>query len=88
MAEHEFRVSEESRHVLGPYAALPLSDPRRVELFSFLAEAVDDPNGVAFEQDDEGLRWTWLDHVALVWKLDLVETELDVIDAWDEDDRD
>lgn len=84
MAKHESRVSEESRPALEPYAALPLGDPRRVALFSFLAEAVDDPNGVAFEQDDEGLRWTWLDHVALAWRLDLVETEVGVIDAWDE----
>lgn len=84
MAEPEFRVSEESRPVLEPYARLPLSDPRRVELFSFLVEAVDNPNGVPFEQDDEGLRWTWLERVALVWRLDLPNAELDVIDVWDE----
>ena len=84
MAKPDFRISEESRKVLDPYAALPRRDPRRTELFSFLAEAVDDPNGVAFEQDDEGLRWTWLEHVALVWKLDLANEQIDVIDARDE----
>lgn len=88
MAGDEFRVSEESRPVFEPYAAIPLHDVRRVELFSFLAEAVIDPNGIAFEQDDEGLRWTWLNHVARVWRIDLVRMELDIIDAWDEEASD
>ncbi|MGH2728210.1 MAG: hypothetical protein ACRDKS_14675 [Actinomycetota bacterium] len=56
MAELDFRVSEESRPILSPYEALNRRDLRRVEPFSFLAEAVADPNGVAFEQDDAGLR--------------------------------
>jgi hypothetical protein len=55
-----------------------------MELFSFLADAVADPNGVAFEQDDAGLRWTWLPRVALCWKIDLANREIDVIDVWEE----
>jgi hypothetical protein len=63
--------------------ALPLRDRRRIELFSFLAEAIDSPNAVAFDQDDEGLRFTLMEHVQLVWRVDLVRTELDVVDVWD-----
>lgn len=66
--------------------ALPRNDVRRVELFSFLAEAVADPHAVAFEQDDHAMRWTWLEHVALAWKLDLIRLEIDVLDVWDETD--
>ncbi len=46
-----------------------------------------DPNGVAFEQDKGGLRWTWLGNVTLVWMIDLLRLELDVIDVWDEVER-
>lgn len=84
MVRPDFLVSEESLPALRPYASLPIGDPRRHELFSFLANAIDDPNGVVFEQDDDGLRWTWLQHVALVWKLDLAESEIDVVDVWDD----
>lgn len=84
MVAPDYRVSEESRPVLLPYEALPRNAPQRTELFSFLADAVADPQAVTFEQDDDGLRWTWLDSVALVWRVDLVRTEIDVIYAWDE----
>jgi hypothetical protein len=33
----------------------------------------------------KGFVWTWLEHVALVWRQDLVEREIDVIYAWDEE---
>lgn len=84
MARREYRVSDASRPILEPYATLPLNDPRRVELFSFLASVVAEPRRAVFEQDTEGLRWTWLEHVALVWRQDLVAREIDVIYAWDE----
>ena len=84
MADPELRISPESRPILKRYAALALRDPRRVELFSFLADAVADPKGVAFEQDDSGLRWTRLEHVAVVWKVDVANSEVDVVDVWDD----
>jgi len=84
MVRSEYRVSEASRPVLRPYETLPLNDPRRIELFSFLASVVAEPRRADFEQDAQGLRWTWLEHVALVWRQDLVAREIDVIYAWDE----
>jgi hypothetical protein len=86
MVRREYRVSAASRPILEPYAALPLNDPRRVALFSFLASVVAEPGRAVYEHDAQGLRWTWLEHMALVWRLDLVEREIDVIYAWDEAD--
>jgi hypothetical protein len=57
---------------------------RRVELFGFLAALIDEPRRATFEQDDQGLRWTWLEHVALVWSLDAAAREIDVIYVWTE----
>jgi hypothetical protein len=82
MAAPELNVSAESRPLLEPFISLPRRDPRRVELFTFLAEAVADPSGVAFEPDEAQLRWTWLNHVALVWRIDHAHNELDVVDVW------
>ena len=39
-------------------------------------------NGVEFEEYD-GLRYSWLDTVNLVWRLDLPYAELDVLDIVD-----
>ena len=86
MAEPDFQVSPDSHQVITRYVELLRNDDRRRELFSFLAEAVSNPNGVMFESDEDGLRWTRLRHVALVWRLDLPRRELDVIDVWDEND--
>lgn len=71
MASDEYRVSEESRPLLEPYASLPLGDPGRIDVFSFLVEAVIEPDAVVFEED-EGLRWTWLEHD--VWDLEPEDT--------------
>ena len=83
MAGDDFTLSAPSIPSLRPYEELPLRDSRRRELFSFLAGALASPNEVAFEQDATGLRWTWLDHVALNWKIDLPNREIDVVNVWD-----
>lgn len=83
MAAPDLQVSEESRRVLAPYEVLRARDPRRIQLFSFLVDAIDDPNHVPFELDNEGLRWTWLEHIVVVWRLDHPRSEIDVIRIWD-----
>jgi hypothetical protein len=84
MAGSEFRVSEASRATLEPYARLPLQDPRRIELFSFLVDAVSNPRHAIYEADADDIRWSWLGHVAVVWRQDLVDREIDVLYVWDE----
>lgn len=82
MVAAEFRISEQSIPILEQFVALPRRDPIRISLFAFLAEAASDPNGVAFEQDDDGLRFTWLTGLTIAWRVDLVRSEIDVLDVW------
>jgi hypothetical protein len=79
MARSDFRVSEASRAVLQPFETLFRRDRRRTELFAFLAAAVDDPNAVTFERDEEGLRFTWLSRLVIVWMVDPIAREIDVV---------
>ena len=51
MVERDLRVSDESIPLLERYKELPRNDPRRAELFGYLAAALADPNMVDFEPE-------------------------------------
>jgi hypothetical protein len=83
MGAGDFTLSSPSLPLLKPYELLDLRNPRRRELFAFLAEAVSGPNRVTFELDEHGLRWTRLESIGLVWAVDTPRREIDVVSIWE-----
>ena len=79
MARHDYRIGESSRVTIQLFRDLPLRDPRRVALLSLLVALTEDPNGVPFEQDELGLRFTYLDNLAVVWKLDIPSRVIEIV---------
>ena len=79
MARPDLRIGESSREALQPYRDLPLKDPRRRILFSFLVNAVEDPNAVQFEEDEDGIRYTYLPGLAVLWEVDAAAREIEIL---------